>query len=145
MPPTRVRRDNCPSSHSIVTPAGWIRGTDEAVEQIICADGREQFKMRCRRCQTTGGPISPATLNSWGLNRSHIEIVRHNEPRPYDPCSYRGCGVTPTEYHHFAPRNTFGPDADSWPCLPLCREHHVGWHQTMDGYRWHRKGEGFVA
>lgn len=139
MQPAHLRRQACPQPHSRTEGAGWIRGANEAVEQIICADGREQFKMRCRTCKTASGPISPATLNAWGLNRRHIELVRRTEPTEYAPCSYRGCTTTPTEYHHFAPRNTFGDDADAWPCLPLCREHHVDWHQRMDGYRWHRK------
>lgn len=141
MQPAHLRRTQCPSAHSTPTPAGWTRGANEAVEQIICADGREQFKMRCRTCNTAGGPVSPATLNAWGLHRGHIELVRHKDARTYDPCSYRGCTTTPTEHHHFAPRNTFGADADEWPCLPLCRAHHLAWHQRMDGYRWHRKAD----
>lgn len=139
MPPARYHRDNCPSAHSVSNGSTWTRGTDEAVEQIICTDGREQFKMRCRLCNTAGGPVSPRQLNAWGLSRHDIEIVRQNESRAYEPCTVLACSVTPTEMHHFAPRNTFTTEADLWPCLPLCRAHHVEWHRRMDGYRWHAK------
>ncbi len=139
MPSALQRRQRCPSAHSVTDGRTWTRGTNEGVEQIICADGREMFKMRCRDCDTAGGPVSPALLNGWGLNRGDIEFRRTKEPHVYEPCCVDGCGATPTEYHHFAPRNTFGADADDWPVLPLCRTHHVQWHRRMDGYRWHRR------
>lgn len=103
------------------------------------------YKLRCRRCGTTGGPVGRTLLESWGYTPDDIEWHQTNEAREYEPCSVGKCQTTPTEYHHFAPRNTFGDQADEWPYLPLCRPHHVEWHQRMDGYRWHRPGIGGVA
>ena len=134
------RRQQCPSAHSTPRGGHWTRGANEALGVIICSNGTRQHKMRCRTCGTTGSPIPARQLSAWGLTPADIEWTRANAPQQYEPCVYSGCTVTPTEYHHFAPRNTFGSDADSWPCLPVCRAHHVEWHQRMDGYRWHRKG-----
>lgn len=64
---------------------------------------------------------------------------RINASYERDPCCVRGCADTDTEYHHFAPYNTFANDADNWPCLPVCRTHHREWHMRMDGYRWHAR------
>lgn len=142
MPPAPAwdRRANCPAQHSVSNGHTWTRGENEALGVIICADGRPMYKLRCRVCGTAGTPVSTRLLAAWGLGPADLEWEQRNEPRRYDPCVVANCGVTPTEYHHFAPRNTFGDEADSWPYLPLCRAHHVEWHTRMDGYRWHRKG-----
>lgn len=134
------RRASCTAQHSTSDGHTWTRGEDEALGVIICADGRPMYKMLCRRCETKSSPVSTKLLDAWSLTPDDIEWQQLNEARQYEPCVVARCETTPTEYHHFAPRNTFGPDADSWPYLPLCRTHHVEWHERMDGYRWHRKG-----
>jgi hypothetical protein len=134
------RRSSCSNAHTHSTHGRWNRGADEVLGVIICADGRRQYKMRCVACGTTGTPIPTRQLDAWGITPADIGWTQTNTPGEYPPCCYAGCPVTPTELHHFSPRNTFGDDADNWPCLPLCRDHHVEWHQRMDGYRWHRKG-----
>src|SRR5690625_1968288 len=141
MATAQQRREQCPFEHSTpIPPDEWRRGMDEALGVIICADGRPMYKMRCRSCQTVGGPVGRKQLELWGLSPDNIEWTQRNEAHEYDPCVVASCGRTPTEYHHFAPRNTFGADADEWPCLPLCRFHHAEWHRRMDGYRWNAKG-----
>lgn len=139
MPSNFERRQNCQAAHTIPVNGAWVRGDDEALGVIITANGTRQHKMMCRRCNTTGSPIPTRWLDKWGLTPKDIAWSRTNTPATYPPCVYVGCPVTPTELHHFAPRNTFGGDADQWPVLPLCRTHHVEWHQRMDGYRWHAK------
>lgn len=134
------RRRNCTSAHSTATPTGWVRGANEALGVIICTNGTRQHKLRCRACGTAGGPIGTKQLDAWGYAPSNIEWQQVNDPYKYPPCSYQGCVASTTEYHHFAPRNTFGADAENWPVMPLCRLHHMQWHTVMDGYRWQRKG-----
>jgi hypothetical protein len=134
------RRQHCTARHTVPNQGRWVRGEREALGVIICANGTRQHKMRCLLCGTTGSPIPTRQLDAWGLTPADITWQHTNAAGDYPPCSYRDCPVTPTELHHFSPRNTFGDDADNWPVLPLCREHHVHWHQRMDGYRWHRKG-----
>ena len=140
MPTNFERRQQCDAAHSIPRNGSWTRGDNETLGVIICANGSRQHKMLCQTCQTTGSPIPTRQLEAWGLAPTDIRWTRTNTPGVYPPCSYRGCRTTPTELHHFSPRNTFGGDADNWPCLPLCRAHHVEWRQRMDGYRWHRAG-----
>lgn len=43
-------------------------------------------------------------------------------------CSHRLCTENAAEDHHSAPRSIFGKDADNWPLIPLCKQHHAVWH-----------------
>lgn len=135
--PAAKRRSGCRQNHSTSNGQLWSRGDNESLGVIIGADGRPQYKLRCRTCNTSGSAIGRSLLEAWGYSPDDLEWYQVNEARVYDPCSVKDCTVTPTEYHHFAPKNTFGDQADAWPYLPLCRPHHVEWHERMDGYRWH--------
>lgn len=134
------RRARCTATHTTTDGTTWTRGSNEALGVIICADGRPQYKFRCRQCDTKGTPVSTVLLTGWGYTPANIEWKQFNAPRPYEPCSVKSCISTPTEMHHFAPYNTFNADANNWPVMPLCRAHHVEWHRRMDGYRWHKSG-----
>lgn len=121
----------------------WIFPPDNTFELggVIKTNGSIAFKVRCVGCGKTSGEIKKAdflylvergtpytwTRDTYAHADSHI-------------CQVKSCGRTDIEWHHFAPRNTF-PDADEWPYLPLCREHHRLWHVTMDGYRFQAKAE----
>lgn len=138
--------DTCPKRHSrkvYATPdrGEWQRGEDEELGIVVLGDGRPQIRTRCRACGKTSSPLPHALITAWDLNLSDFTWDRINPPAEYAPCSVRGCERKPTEYHHFAPCNTFGREADDWPVMPLCREHHVDWHQRMTGYEWHRPGD----
>lgn len=137
--PSVRERTHCPYQHSTKRyPEGvWIRGDDEIPGAVYTANGLTQVKMRCNWCGQTSGALPTTLVAEWGI----VEYgwSKHHAPRDYDPCVIKGCDETPTEYHHFAPRNTFGAEAELWPCLPLCRPHHNRWHRQMDGYSWHRK------
>jgi hypothetical protein len=76
-------------------------------------------------------------VKAWGLTK--VEWIEVRPPNVYEPCSVRGCPQPGQEWHHFAPRNTFGEEAELWPVMPLCVGHHREWHTRMDGYRWHRQ------
>jgi hypothetical protein len=130
------------SSHTAKRDGAWIRGTaNEIFRAVVQSNERVVIKTVCLDCGRSSGALPAVILQAWGVTWESVKDVRLNSPRErqdYDPCSYKGCTTTPTEYHHFGPYNTFGADADNWPCLPLCREHHQNWHHTMDGYRWQK-------
>lgn len=132
----------CPRRHSIKTyaanPAGeWVRGDDEAFGLLIQGNGTVKYRLRCNHCGHRSSDIPRAQVTAWGL--LNVEWVEAKEPTQYPPCSVESCPEQGREWHHFAPRNTFGDTADNWPVLPLCTSHHREWHTRMDGYRWHRR------
>ncbi len=48
-------------------------------------------------------------------------------------CGYVGCtSFVQVEHHHYAPFEFFGPEAELYPVLPLCHEHHEHWHKVID-------------
>lgn len=102
-------------------------------------NGRPQIKARCRSCGTLSGALPHNLIVLWGLKLSDFTWEQVNSPANYDPCSVYGCQADGVEYHHFAPRNTFGLEAEDWPVMPLCREHHTEWHKRMNGYLWNRR------
>lgn len=130
----------CSLRHTRKTEGLWVRGEDERPGLITCGNGTQQVKMLCNGCGHTSSPLPYKLVRAWGIRREDIAWEKVNEPIEYAPCVVEGCTVTPTELHHFAPRNTFGVECDLWPVSPLCREHHVEWHRRMDGYRWQRPG-----
>lgn len=139
-------RTSCSLEHSrkvydATHPRGcWIRGDDEAFGIVFASNGQPHIKARCRHCNQTSSALPAAAIRAWGLTVTDLTWQQVNNPIEHEPCCVLGCGATPTEYHHFAPRNTFGVEADNWPCLPLCLPHHVEWHQKMDGYQRNRRG-----
>lgn len=131
----------CSHQHTTKTGGLWVRGQDETPGLVTCANGTQQVKMQCNHCGFRSSPLPYRLVRAWGIRREDIGWEKANDLRTeYAPCVFEGCIVTPTEYHHFAPRNTFGDEADLWPVAPLCRAHHVEWHQRMDGYRWQKPG-----
>ena len=116
----------------------WTRGENEALGILIQGNGVLKYRTRCRECQKESTDLPNDVFNKW-LAGDQVVWMRKREPNDYPGCSVLRCPEQGTEWHHFAPRNTFTDDADSWPVLPLCRPHHVEWHTRMDGYRWHAK------
>ena len=134
------RRLLCPLRHCGFKPDGWQQGDADEYYWIVQANSRITIKARCCDCGQKSSSIPFTVWERWYAQGARLNPQPQvNAPHQYEPCSVRGCITVPTEYHHFAPYNTFGPDADNWPCLPLCRPHHTHWHKTMDGYRWHAK------
>lgn len=130
----------CLQRHTAKANGLWSRGDDETPGLVICGNGAQQVKMQCNACGHRSSPLPYKLIRAWGIQREDIGWTKQNETIEYPPCVYDGCETVPTEIHHFAPRNTFGDEADLWPVAPLCREHHVEWHRRMDGYRWQRAG-----
>lgn len=138
----RLDRRFCPFRHTEKDDAlVWVRGDETRVEVIHQANGSGiAVKLRCENCRNLTGALPKSVWLEWFDPFDPNVVVRINEDFDKEPCSYKGCTATNTEWHHFAPYNTFGSSANDWPVMPLCRAHHVEWHQRMDGYRWHRRG-----
>lgn len=129
----------CPRDHTERRNGLWHLGNDGGLGQVITANGVLQYKTVCPDCGTSSGPIPHNVASAWA-QRHGISWQRTNEPTRYEPCVVHGCGEDGVHYHHFAPRNTFGGEADKWPVLPLCLQHHEEWHSRMDNYRRYRAG-----
>lgn len=135
---------NCGQTHTQKRDGAWRRGdATESFRAVLQSNGRVSIKAYCQTCRIASGPLPTAQLAAWGVQWHDVTDVRVNAAATaanFPPCSYENCDGWPTEYHHFAPYNTFGDDANNWPVMPLCAAHHRQWHQTMDGYRWHKRG-----
>lgn len=104
-------------------------------------NGIIDFKVRCTGCGKTSGSVKKDDF-VWLIERGiRLTWMRERYANAdTHVCQVKGCGSTAIEWHHVAPRSVFGEDAESWPIIPACRKHHVGWHQTMTGYTWNGRG-----
>lgn len=130
----------CPETHADRHPR-WARGSDDRSLIIITINRTAQWKLICNKCGKVSGAIPNRLIHDLGMTPAGEVQINNPDCRAlrWDPCSYIGCNTEITELHHFAPRNTFGADAENWPVMPLCRAHHVEWHTRMDGYEWRKK------
>ena len=132
------RRLACPSNHARPVNGTWRLGDNERPEKLTCSNGVIQWKAVCRDCNTTSSALPQRFAAEWLANYDGAPTTRVKPAVEHDPCCVIGCDSTDTEYHHFAPWNTFGAEANDWPVLPVCKPHHREWHSRMDGYRWHK-------
>ncbi len=117
-------------------------------------DGHTYYGVTCNICDTWDEDVSE--FNKWKVQRPGERWPRvwrltkeaamrfSNEGKwldranptaePTPPCSYSGCTETKTQMHHIAPRSIF-EDADWYPVVPLCRAHHVAYHQRLDAWK----------
>lgn len=109
---------------------------------IVCRNGVTQVHVACDDCGQRTGALAKDRWVEAVLAYPHaIRTQDNSTDARYPACSVHGCDTPGMEQHHFAPVNTFGWDeAERWPLLPLCKEHHRHWHRTMDGYRWNARG-----
>ena len=150
---SRGRRSCPPMRHIHTSPAGWHVPDEQSFTLgiVIKRNAVVDYKARCIYCGERSSTL-PKKLAEKLLSAGHeVEWVRDhlNDSSshidryiqyPRFKCCVRGCGEPGYEFHHFAPSNTFR-DADLWPVLPLCRNHHTDWHRRMNGYQWNRKPE----
>ena len=117
----------------------WVQGENDEYGVIYLSSGIMQVKARCRWCKGRSGAIPDFVYVRWGIQPADLPVWT---PAPVEiTCVVTGCETPGHEYHHFAPGAIFGDDSARWPCLPLCRPHHVEWHQRMGGYRWGGRSE----
>lgn len=128
----------CHERHASKIGGRWFRGTDDELGFLFQGNGAVKYRLRCRACHCESSDIPHNQGRRW-QEASPITWTRIRPSNVYPPCVVLGCLQDGSEDHHFAPRNTFGDEADNWPVLALCHEHHFFWHRTMDGYRWHAR------
>jgi hypothetical protein len=112
---------------------GWY-DHDWLLKVIEKKNGTRQIFLRCSHCGALG-PVSYKDLRSYGVDPYELP-VDVSYVTIDQVCCVDGCWQTRTELHHFAPRGVFGTEADDWPVLPLCVNHHTTWHLAMNGYKW---------
>jgi len=113
---------------------GWYIAPDSKLGIHVLCNGAITFAVRCGFCGQQSSSINKAVVGKLCSVGHEVTWIRDDRDADVQ-CVVRKCTERGYEYHHFAPRNTF-PDADDWPCEPLCHKHHEYWHQMMDGYRW---------
>jgi hypothetical protein len=135
-----AQRERCSPTHARKVGGTWVPGENDRYELVVQGNGVGQISVRCTACGARCGFLPYAVWQQWQAAGAVLSSGRVHESNTYPPCSYAGCEAEGRQVHHFAPWNTFGPDAENWPTAPFCQTHHQLWHRTMDGYRWHRKG-----
>lgn len=136
----------CPYAHTACRNGVWTRGANDQLGIVSKSNGQLEIKSVCLNCGTKSGALPQTLVREWKITAADLSVMRvHDRRSDYPACSVHGCTELVTELHHFAPRNTFGNSSDDWPVLPLCRPHHVEWHQRMDGYRWTARRQDVVA
>lgn len=135
--PNRQRPDICTAVHAARMRTGdWSPGDgDQLLGVLITRSGTRQYRSWCRQCSTRSGSIPHWIVEGRWADYGRHPTWRIDESAESARCAYVGCGL-PAEWHHIAPRNTFGQVAEHWPLVPLCPSHHREWHERMDGYRW---------
>ena len=125
------------------------------VFEKLGADGHAYYGARCHNCACCESDLPERDYwrvqrpgehwpRVWRLSKDFAQhfIGKHKDSlakapttaEPTPPCSYSGCTETQTQMHHIAPRSIF-EDADRYPVVPLCRAHHVAWHQRLDAWK----------
>jgi hypothetical protein len=131
---------DCETTHAGKRGGVWMQGAADIYQAVVQGNGTLQIRVRCGDCRQNCGFLPHHVWRLWVSRGAVLTLpVEAHEPTVSEPCSYSGCTNFPTEYHHFAPSNTFGNDADNWPCAYLCRQHHHQWHRVMTGYSWHAR------
>lgn len=131
------QRGYCDSEHPGKRNGRWGCVMDRtAVRKFIKSNGSTNYELVCLTpgCRFVSSPV-PSDIGEHLTTRLPVLETRYSQTFG-DVCCYDGCGSTEIEWHHFAPCNVFGEEADRFPVQPLCREHHQHWHRTMDGYQW---------
>lgn len=130
------RGEQCPYVHCSKRNGWWQLGDNHEFIVIYLTNGLLQVKARCRWCKIRSGAIPENVYREWGIEPESLPVLT---PAPTEiTCVVDDCRTPGYEMHHFAPGAVFLHESDRWPYLPLCRPHHVEWHQRMNGYHWGR-------
>lgn len=124
----------------------WTPGDDDQILGVQINSRRAaHYHTICARCGDKSASIGHGSMVHWDPARRVIKWVREYDPTRYarvghlakPACSVEDCSTGGyIDWHHIAPRALFA-DADSWPIIALCQEHHTGrygWHQMMTGF-----------
>ena len=118
-----------------------------AIRQFIKSNGAVNYELVCMTsgCRFKSSPIPSDAAATLVIAQKLPVLETRYADKSGHVCCYDGCESTSVEWHHFAPRNTFGGEADRFPIHPLCPDHHRHWHRTMDGYRWTKSSALFTS
>ena len=118
----------CPMQHSVKILGQWKFAPGIMLGRTLKINGTITHKIKCVGCGDTKA-IKQHDANL--LQKRGYQIAFTILPTGLEDsiCQVKGCGRTDIELHHFAPRSLF-PDADNWPCLPLCVRCHKRWHDV---------------
>lgn len=102
---------------------------------LVCVVKTNDVRLAALVCTTCGlgGMASDGLPKSLHL-ADGLPIYTDNRSHLCERCGYWG-----TEVHHWAPREVFGRDAESWPTSHLCRECHQEWHRRMNEHASQRR------
>ena len=105
---------------------------DWILECVETANGHRQIRVICSQCKCHDNWLPHYILLDYGIDPWTLPINR--SLRSNRECCVEGCLDTRTELHHFAPKRVFKNEANDWPVLPLCTDHHAYWHRLMGNY-----------
>jgi hypothetical protein len=134
------QRGYCAGPHPEIHEGKWRYPKGRtALRRFIKTNGAVNYELVCtiEGCRFKSSPIPSAGALPLAAILP-VLVDRHSDPK-VTHCCYHGCESTQVEWHHFAPYNTFGVEANNFPVQPLCREHHRHWHVKMDGYQWRQR------
>lgn len=107
------------------------------LHQHLGQNGAIHYTWRCPVCQRIGcfGPplFIPNEKIILHLSEEQIAALPVIMPDAVNRCVR--CGKREAELHHWAPKEIFGDDAESWPKDHLCVECHMLWHSTINAAR----------
>jgi hypothetical protein len=132
----------CDGPHAEINNGKWRYPLGRtAIRKFIKSNGALNYELVCTThgCRFHSSPIPNKAAEQ--LVKKLPALADRNSTTSTDTCCYIGCDSTAVEWHHFAPYNTFGAEADRFPVMPLCQPHHRSWHSQMDGYQWRRPAE----
>jgi hypothetical protein len=117
---------------------------------LVCSDGKTTHIMRwCFVREETGiGCNLPLKQRDYigktefakidGRDPNTLPIVQDNRNSDNPVCGYNGCISNETQKHHYGFKRIFNvedfEEADNWPVLPLCKEHHDYFHKKVEVY-----------
>ena len=135
------QRGYCDGPHPEICNEKWRYPKGRtAIRQFIKQNGVVNYELVCTTpgCRFISSPIPNA---AGAILLGKLPELKTRYAARVSVCCYDGCESTAVEWHHFAPYNTFGEEANKFPVQPLCRDHHRYWHEKMDGYQWRRRGQ----
>jgi hypothetical protein len=96
--------------------------------RYVIRSGATQVRYRCAGCEHIQGFSIPREQTG---DPEQYPVARDSSGEV--SCAVRGCERRGAELHHFAPKHIFGAaEAERWPLVYLCLEHHGGWHRRMN-------------
>jgi hypothetical protein len=114
-------------------------GEHVKLRRLVIGNGDCLVAWRCLDCNRwASNPVqwlaheaANAMLAKWGKKVQSLDKVDDYSAKG-TPCLV--CGDHDTEWHHVAPEalaEQFGGEWICWPVIPLCRKHHILWHQIV--------------